>query len=551
MIKRILSVTVLMAVMLTVLVTPAHAQTADFTYPEFDSAAFTEFSNSMLDRISSGDDYLSNRGYDETGFYLSPYWTMTVNGRAVPVYAAATYDWVLDRGVLQSFQYLFTGDGAALDITLNFCGEIADAKILPASAGIRPTVQESGVKLKITAPGAYTCLINNDSQEYAVTLFAAPDRDEDEEIEKYKELYGEENIAVYEKGVYELDSLPTEYKVIYFKKGSYILVNHKKDIRSAADAQGYTSTPFMELANAEGAVVTGFGVLDFTRLDRGERTLVNFNFCSDTLAEGLLLLNPNSWTVTAYGCTDCELKNITVFGYRTNSDGVNICGCEKMKVSDCFCRNGDDCFSVKTTNEYFESKDITFDGCTGWSCKARCFGITGEVVRDISRVTFTDCAVIYRNAVWDNDRVASLAVAVETGGAQVSDVLFENIEIYRDDGRAAYCMVYGDDIRGCSVKNVVFRNITFSSGEKIKIASARENTFFGDLCARFATLIEKAGLSEKPIFRGIIRFLSRYYEASNRVEVSFDNVRSGDILITERNIKKYAEIHGNARAELG
>lgn len=497
-----------------------------FDYIHYPEEVFTDFSADILGRIGTGDDYISNRGYDETSLYVSPYWTMKINGKDTPVYATAVYDWVLDRGVVQSFQYIFADDGFSLNVNLTFTGKIKNVKVLPESLGCKAKKSRNSISCMLEKFGTYTFLINNDSQEYAVTLFVQKQKDEDAEIQKYKEIYGAENVAVYKSGVYCLDTLDTGADVIYFKRGSYIIANHINDIRSAEDADSKKLSPFAEFNSKENAVIAGCGTIDFTRLDRQERTLVNLNFCKNTTLENLILLNPNSWTVTAYGSDGCRLDNITVFGYRTNSDGINICGCSNMKITDSFCRNGDDCFSAKATNTEFECHDIEFSGCIGWSNKARCFGITGEVERDIYNISFMDCAVIYRNATWDNDRVGSLAIAAETGSGDINNVTFENIEIYHDSGRPIYCTVYGDGITNCRISDVKFKNIRYSADEKIKISSERSIDFRGKISSAVVRFLKKTKLDRFKLIEKIIVRLEKNYEASNSIEITFENVFS-------------------------
>lgn len=524
----------------------AEADKTAFDYIRYPDEAFTDFNPDILKRISSGDDYVSNRGYDETGLYASPYWKMSVNGTDTPVYATAVYDWVLNRGVVQSFQYLYVNENDfSLNINLTFTDRVKNVKALPEALDCKAKADGKSILASINSLGTYTFLINGDSQEYAVTLFVQQETNEEKEIADYKEKYGAENVAVYESGVYCLDTLDTNADVIYFRKGSYIIANHINDIRSADDAQNSSLASFAELNSKENAIVTGCGTIDFTRLDRQERNLININFCKNVTVENLIVLNPNSWTVTAYGSEDCELKNITVFGYRTNSDGINICGCNEMKISGCFCRNGDDCFSAKATNEYYECHDIEFSECIGWSNKARCFGITGEVVRDIYNISFKDCAVIYRNATWDNDRVGSLAIAVEYGGGNVDNVVFENIEIYHDSGRPIYCIVYGDGIKDCKITNVLFKNIKYSADEKIKISSERTITTRGKISSAIVRFLRRNNLDKLKLISKIIASLEKNYEASNSVEICFDNVYSDGRKIKKLGSKRRVSVYGN------
>ncbi len=517
----------------------------DFDYIKYPAEAVSEFSEKILERISSGDDYISNRGYDETSLYISPCWSMNVNGTFVPVYATAVYDWVLDRGVVQSFQYIFADENSPLNVELKFLsGEVKNVCVLPEKYGVKADTDGRKITAELKEKGAYTFLINNDSQEYAVTVFVKENTDEDAEIDAYREEYGAENVAVFESGYYEAETIPTDKSVLYFKRGSFVSFSHKTDIRSDADAESAALPPVLELNGKENAVIAGCGTLDFTRIDRRERNLVTVNFCKNSMIDGLILLNPNSWTVTCYACESCTVSGITVFGYRTNSDGINICGCSDMTVENCFCRNGDDSFSAKATNEFYECRDITFKNCIGWSNKARCFGITGEVERDIYRITFTDCAVIFRNANWDTDRTASLAVAVETGGKNVSDILFENIEIHTDTGRPIYCMIYGSEITDCNVSNIVFRNININCGEKIKISSRRGMNFKEKICSFFDRKINSSCLKNLKTFKLISEWLKRNYVSSNSVKVTFENVMINGKKIV-RPCRKYFENEGN------
>ena len=537
--KRLISVLLCITVIaLTVIPAFAADDGKAFSFIEYPEKAISPFSDEITERISSGDDYLSNRGYDETGLYISPYWTLKVNGTAVPLYAAAVYDWALGTGVIQSFQYIFAENGTDLFINLAFGGKVKNVKVLPEKLGCTAKTDGNTVYTHLNRTGTYTFLINGDSQKYAVTLFVREKKNETEEIKRYKEIYGAENVQVYERGYYEPESIPADKKVIYFKAGSFISAKHLKDVRSADDAQNYPLPAFFDINSKDGMIITGCGTVDFTKLDRQERNLITLNFCKNTVFENLILLNPNSWTVTAYGCENCTVNNITVFGYRTNSDGINICGCNNMTVRDSFCRNGDDCFSVKTTNTVFEAHDISFTGCIGWSNKARCFGITGEVERDIYNITFSDCSVIFRNAVWDNDRVGSLAIAVETGSGNIDNILFENIEIHHDDGRAIYCMVYGEGISDCRVSNVKFRSISFDSDEKIKLSSERTISKKGERSSASAMLLKHIGLDRLKLIKKLIEALEKNYDSTNSISVGFENVcanghrlRKSDLLI--------------------
>lgn len=483
--------------------------------------AVTTFREEFLNRVSTGPDYVSNRGYDESGLYISPYWTCKISEKDVPVYAVMSYDEDVNRGVLQSVVTIYVKDfSQGIDIALiPEKTEIKTAVILPDKLGAKADVRENSVSFTATKTGTYTCLINDDSLSDAVTVFIKEYTDENEQINNYKELCGEDRVMVFPAGFYEMEHIDTTAcDVIYFCRGSYISAKHLYDVRSDEEASSlpYRKT-FLDIYSRENFIIDGSGTIDFNRLDRNERSLMNVSLCKNCSFSGLTFINPPVWTVTVYATADSTIDDFTIFGYRTNSDAINICGCESMEITNCFARNGDDCYSVKTTNTDFAAKNITFENCIGWSNKCRCFGITGEVYSPIENITFKNCDVLYRNATWDNNRVASLTVAVEMGGASINNVLFENINIYRDDGRAFYCTI-NDDIENCNVSGVVFRNITYSSHELSKIATRQSFDSFAEEFNAF-------------IYRLLRFFFPKYEEdfshlipGNNHIEVKLENV---------------------------
>lgn len=502
--------------------------------------ALSPFKDEILDRASGGDDLLANRGYDETGLYASPFWTCRASGTEVPVYSAMCYDGGPDRGVLSSFVYLFVSDfGPGIQLELDRGERIRNAVVLPSALGACAEATGNKVSFTVAKTGVYTCLINDDCLLDAVTVFVRECPDEDEEISAYRERYGEDRVKVFEPGRYDLDSIDVSgIDALYFRRGSYVCATHLFDIRKEGDVSSRPA--FLDFYNKTGAVIDGFGILDFNRVDRNEISYVNVSNCTDCDVQGLLCLNPAGWNFVAYACDGLRVSDIAVFGYRTNSDGLNICGCENVTVIDCFARSGDDSFSAKTTNTEYSLKHVRFENCIGWSDKCRAFGITGEAYSPIEDVVFADCAVLYRNATWDNDRVCSLAVSVEYGGADINNVVFENIEIYRDTGRAIFVLVTNRELKNCKIKGVVFRNVTYRADVKGRIASVIRSKGVDKARLRFFRFFKQIlpfgwleGKLEDPPLNG------------NEIEVTFDNVIANGRKIGRCNFFRYFTTSGN------
>lgn len=505
-----------------VLPTPLEA----LSYP---NEAVTEFTPEILKRGINTHDADAVKGYDDTGLYISPYWTCFVEGKQVDAYASLSYDYKTNIGVLHSFSCVWTvipESGISVELeSINV--PVSNAVILPESNGVACMIEDNKVVFNIKSYGSYTCLINNDSQEYAFTLFIKEYTDENAEIEAYKQQYGNDRVLVFDKGYYEKDKIDFEnYSVVYFRRGSYFLALPKlKD-------------DFIRLSEKENIKLTGYGTFDFTQINHKEKNPVTVNYSKNCTLEGLNIINSPIWTFTVYASDNIILNDISIIAYRENSDGINICGCKDVNVQNSFIRNGDDSYSVKTTNELYEAENITFDNCIAWSTKARCFGITGEVVADISNVTFKNCAVIYRNAVWDNNRVSSLAIVVENGKGNINNVKFEDIEIYRDEGRAINCLIYGDDVNNCTISGVEYKNISADSNKKSMISSRRNITFRQKTAAVIYKFLSRLNIKCK--------FTDKLFEFcnGNSVSVSFDNVEINSSLINKKYHRKAFSCEG-------
>ena len=295
-----------------------------------------------------------------------------------------------------------------------------------------------------------------------------------------------------ERGYHELDYssfVGEENLVIYLKEGAYINAIHHYDINSAEDENiyfepaamlnnsiGLTRYPYVNFYNCNNITLTGRGVIDLTRLDRRERRGIVFTNCSNINVSDIKIINSPEWSFIAYCCNNLSIEQVDIIGNRGNCDGFAICNSHNATIQNCFARVADDTFEVKALGGMMDSNNITFSDCIAWGGYARCFGITGEVNKKISDVTFRDCAVIYRDGVWDNDRIGSLVVVAEQCDGSIDGVHFENIEIFRDEGRAILVKIYDEEAENFEMKNITFKNISYTSYLPSKIAGTDSDT---------------------------------------------------------------------------
>lgn len=445
-----------------------------------------KLSKSKFLRRAKNGNYEENTGYEGSGIVISPYFTAAISNTEIPVYGTLVYVGETGKGAIHSYSVIETAEKQFLfNIELEGKGfNPKKAVILPLSLGVTPNVKGKKISAEITSFGAYTFLLGENDQQHAYTLFVKEKVDEDAEINQYKELYGENSVKVYEPGVYYEDYLriAQDNYTVYLKSGALLIANHNYSIMSEEDRASNIEEdsvfgnrhPFISADGVNNIRILGHGTIDLTQLDWHERNGIFFSSCSGITVEGITLVNSPEWSITEYCCNNVKIDGVTIFGYRTNSDGFAVCNSQNVTVTNCFARSGDDLFEVKTLggDENAVSKNITFENCVGWNGKSRCYGITGEVKKPISDITFKNCAIIHRDAVWDNNRIGGLVVIVEEGGAPIKNVTFENIEIYNDNGRPVNVDIYNNELTDCVIENIVFKNISYSAKMQMQLKSA-------------------------------------------------------------------------------
>jgi hypothetical protein len=436
---------------------------------------------SFLARAAQGTSYQGNTHYDGTNLTVSPDFSATVEGTELPVYGTPVYVADGDCGALHSFASVDVdfGDRDYVTLKIQVDGSISiDSAEVFCHDKYDVNVKKQTITLKIYKHGVYTLVLNND-QDYALTLFVREYRDEDAEIAAYKAKYGAENVLVYEPGLHEISYLHLQKNsVLYLKAGAVLLPKHTFDIKDdnaaantaeknaqSCNGIGLNRFPVINTFASDNVTIAGRGTVDMTEMDWHERRGIVFTMCKNITMDGVILINPCEWAFITYRCENVTVTQSAVLGYRTNSDAFAICNTIGATITDCFARTGDDMFEVKTLGgvDGAVSRDITYRRCQAWGSKARCFGVIGEIEKDVSNILFEDGIVIFRDAIWDNNRIGSLVVLRETGNGVVDGITFRNITIHFDKGRPIQVGVYGSHLSGSKMQNILFENITYNA----------------------------------------------------------------------------------------
>lgn len=400
------------------------------------------------------------------GIVLSPYVSVTVEDTAVPCYAVP-----VTKGGPHSFAYIQT-DGGAFSLTVKVKRSgITSAQVLPATHGVAAAVSGGTAECVITETGSYT-FIFNDSYEKPFTLFVRRT-----EVPAVSEG---DTLIEYKSGLHFVNSIDiTEDNTVVYLHPGALLVAVQPDAETetpvaAEDWAGQTRwKPFVNANGRKNVRLVGAGVIDCTNLDWHARAPVDFSYCQDVYISGVTLINAPEWDLSLRYCERAEVRDVVIFGYRQNSDGIAVVDSRDVRIEDCFARAGDDLFEVKSMHPGVKipTGNIVFRGCVAWADKCRAYGVIQETRRDISGVLFEACSVLYRFGIW-SDVLGSLVVIAGDEG-DVSDITFRDMDIHSDYGYVMNVSLgnneWSSGTTAGSVRGVRFENIRFTGENRTLI----------------------------------------------------------------------------------
>jgi hypothetical protein len=392
---------------------------------------------------------------------LSDKFKLSVEGQAVPVYhtkvvgadrvAAAKADQERpgssEATEEASFAY-FDLRGSA-EVTVQCQGKVEKAKILPSSLNIKPVVSGSNVSFKLNGPAQVTVEVNGDEIK-SLHLFANP-WDENPPKE------GDPGVTYFGPGIHEVDNVQVTSGTVYIAPGAII--------RGKPDPQVADGAVFM--ISGTNVVLRGRGIIDGSLCPRHSRHLIKVNAANHVRVEGVILTDCSKWNMPINASDHIDIENVKIFGWRGNTDGIDICNCRDVKVRGCFLRTWDDLVVVKTNRKGGPSERILVEKCTLWNELAHALSIGAELRDTVDDVRFQDCDVIH-----DKGREWTLRV-FQCDAARIHDIVFSNIRVEESPRLISLWIgssVWGRDKERGHIDGVRFESIAVASGSPATIS---------------------------------------------------------------------------------
>lgn len=340
-----------------------------------------------------------------------------------------------------------------VSVSVTYPEAVKSVKILPTSFGIKPKFDGHTITFTLDNPGNLTVEVNGDWHE-SLHILANP-------FEQDVPKENDPNMVYFGPGVHDLTSLKVgDNTTVYLAGGAYIRcgMEEKDKPVEIRGKQKNLPTFFLE---GENITIRGRGIIDQSAIPRSRRRHTIFAQHSKGInIEGVCIIDPSHWTIPIQDCDNVHVDNIKIFGWRGNSDGVDISNSRDVLVENCYMRTLDDAVVIKSFEGRGEVKNIHTRKCVVWNELAHSFSIGAEIRENVIHVLFEDCDVIH-----DVGREWALRV-YHCDDAVISDVTFDNIRI-EEARRLISCWIgktrwSKTEERG-HIKNVTFRNITATS----------------------------------------------------------------------------------------
>ena len=296
---------------------------------------------------------------------------------------------------------LFKLNGPAeLEITSEI--EIQEAVIRPLHANIPFQLRDGKVFVTLDHPQKFSLEING-SFYHNLVVFAEADK------------YGDfdktaENVIYFPAGVHEIDTyfVQQDNTIIYLDDDA--ILHGRIEARSCSNLE-----------------ICGYGKITMEGIERDpehpDYKCVDLFHCTKLILRDFVIDDSNNWSCRLTGCTDVLVDNLKIFGWRGNSDGVDVCGSRNVLVQNIFTRVWDDSFVIKAFDTGNGEK-IVFRDSILWNDFARPIEVGVEIRADrLSHVRFENIDILHSTTGYP-------VIGIHHGDrALVSDIVFDRIRI--------------------------------------------------------------------------------------------------------------------------
>ncbi len=313
-----------------------------------------------------------------SGVARSSAFAVTVNGQPEDCFAVATGAFCLPRW-----------DGVA-EIALRHADGWNGARVCPAEAA--RVMKHEGDQLVLEAEGPQPFLVERPAGAImAYILGASPESPAPLQPQGGRLLHFASGM-VHEAGEIRLN----DGDVLWIDEGAWV--------------RGHVVA-----SEASDVIIGGRGVLDgsWGPPDGQPTRPVLLDHCRHVSVSGLTMVNPRHWMLTIGGCEDVDVTGINQIGDGASTDGIDIVGSRRVRVTGCFLRNGDDNIALKA----LDVRKLAS------SCQQSAGTFVGDWTGPVEDILVEGCRLY-------NDRGGTaMEVGYETRTDHIRRITFRNIDV--------------------------------------------------------------------------------------------------------------------------
>ena len=232
------------------------------------------------------------------------------------------------------------------------------------------------------------------------------------------------------------------------------------ELRSYTD--NYTEKSLIYAEKVENITLTGRGAIDgqgkfFKGPYKVRPYMIRLIECKNVTVEDLTLQNSAMWGLHCLACENVTINGIGIHSkVNHNNDGIDIDGCDKVRISNCEINSGDDAIVLKSTLDRV-CQNVTVTNCV-LSTNCNAFKCGTESNGGFQNITFSN-SVIY------DTRGAGITLQLVDGGV-FDQVIVSNINMI--DVRGGICIRLGNRARPYLAKGPGGLTGTFTAPEGVK-----------------------------------------------------------------------------------
>jgi polygalacturonase len=250
--------------------------------------------------------------------------------------------------------------------------------------------------------------------------------------------------------------------------------SHVPALRSYTDT--YTEKSLIYAENAENIGIRGTGTIDgqgaaFHGPYKVRPYLIRFINCRGVSTSDVTIVDSPMWVQHYLACDHVDIRGVTVHSrVNANNDGIDIDGCQGVRIADCEIWSGDDAIVLKATLDR-PCRDVVITNCVlSTLCNALKLGT--ESNGGFDNIAISNCTI-------RDTRLAGIAIEMVDGGVlervSISNITMSGVgtPLFVRLGNRARPFVEGGAMPGMgSLRNVSISNVQADGAGKTGCAIA-------------------------------------------------------------------------------